>query len=129
MFLGDARKMPWHRFFKGMCMNELRHINMAGHAGEASAWWKEAVIYQVYPRSFKDSNGDGVGDLRGIISKLDYIASLGVDIVWINPVYASPDRDNGYDISDYRAIQPKMGTMEELELLIRRVHKKGIKRA
>jgi len=107
--------MPWHRFFNDEYMKER------------PTWWKEAVIYQVYPRSFKDSNGDGVGDLKGIISKLDHIASLGVDVVWINPVYASPDRDNGYDISDYRAIQPKMGTMEELDQLIRKVHKKGLK--
>jgi len=107
--------MPWHGFFKDMNMKER------------PAWWKKAVIYQVYPRSFKDSNGDGVGDLKGVISKLDHISSLGVDVVWINPVYASPDRDNGYDISDYRAIQPKMGTMEDLQLLIRRVHRKGMR--
>src|SRR5688500_15521826 len=67
-------------------------------------WWKEAVVYQIYPRSFKDSDGDGVGDLRGIISKLDYIKSLGVDAVWLNPIYSSPNDDNGYDISDYRNI-------------------------
>src|SRR5437868_3850457 len=94
MLLSDARKMPWHRFFKDICMNASRHTDTARHAGASGAWWKEAVIYQVYPRSFKDSNGDGVGDLRGIISKLDHIASLGIDVVWINPVYASPDRDN-----------------------------------
>ena len=67
-------------------------------------WWKEAVVYQIYPRSFKDSNGDGIGDLCGIISCLDYIKSLGVDVIWLNPIYASPNDDNGYDISDYRAI-------------------------
>lgn len=90
-------------------------------------WWRSAVIYQVYPRSFKDSNGDGIGDLAGIIEKLEYIASLGVDILWINPVYASPDRDNGYDISDFTSIQPQMGTMEDLERLIRKVHDKDMK--
>jgi oligo-1,6-glucosidase len=90
-------------------------------------WWRSAVIYQVYPRSFKDSDGDGVGDLKGIISRLDYIASLGVDIVWINPVYASPDIDNGYDISDFKAIQPRMGTMQDLEQLIKGVHDRGMK--
>lgn len=67
-------------------------------------WWKEAVVYQVYPRSFKDANGDGIGDLKGIISKLDYIKSLGVDVIWLNPIFASPNADNGYDISDYEAI-------------------------
>jgi oligo-1,6-glucosidase len=93
----------------------------------AQTWWRSAVIYQVYPRSFKDSNGDGIGDLAGIIEKLDYIASLGVDILWINPVYASPDRDNGYDISDFTSIQPQMGTMEDLERLIWEVHDKDMK--
>jgi len=89
---------------------------------ENKHWWKEAVIYQVYPRSFKDSDGDGIGDLAGIISELDYIVSLGVDTVWINPVYLSPGRDNGYDISDFRAIQPEYGTMEDLERLIDALH-------
>lgn len=67
-------------------------------------WWKEAVVYQIYPRSFKDSNGDGIGDLRGIIEKIDYLDQLGIDAVWLNPVYKSPNDDNGYDISDYKAI-------------------------
>src|SRR6266700_6069515 len=67
-------------------------------------WWKEAVVYQIYPRSFKDSDGDGIGDLKGIISKLDYIKKLGIDVVWLNPIYSSPNADNGYDISDYEAI-------------------------
>src|SRR4051812_39301645 len=75
-------------------------------------WWKEAVVYQIYPRSFKDSDGDGVGDLKGIISKLDYIQSLGVDVVWLNPIFASPNDDNGYDISDYQNIMKEFGTME-----------------
>ena len=74
-------------------------------------WWKESVIYQLYPRSFKDSNGDGIGDLQGIISKLDYIKSLGVTAVWLNPIYASPNDDNGYDISNYREIMKDFGTM------------------
>ena len=68
-------------------------------------WWKEAIVYQIYPRSFKDSDGDGVGDLKGIISQLDYLKSLGITAVWLNPIYASPNDDNGYDVSDYRAIQ------------------------
>lgn len=72
----------------------------------ASPWWKNAVLYQVYPRSFQDTNGDGIGDLEGICSRLDYLADLGIDIVWISPIYRSPQADNGYDISDYRDIDP-----------------------
>ncbi len=90
-------------------------------------WWSSAIVYQVYPRSFQDSNGDGVGDLPGILSRLDYIASLGADTLWINPVYRSPGRDNGYDISDFQAIQPEYGTMADLEALIRAVHQKNMR--
>jgi oligo-1,6-glucosidase len=93
----------------------------------ARKWWKEAVIYQIYPRSFKDSNGDGIGDLPGIFSEVDYIASLGIDLCWINPVYLSPGTDNGYDISDFRTIQPEYGTMQDLERLIARLHEKKIR--
>ena len=81
-------------------------------------WWKEGIVYQIYPRSFKDANGDGIGDLQGIISKLDYIASLGVDIIWLNPVYDSPNDDNGYDIRDYRKIMDDFGTMEDFDRLL-----------
>jgi oligo-1,6-glucosidase len=91
------------------------------------AWWKEAVVYQVYPRSFKDSDGDGVGDLKGIIAKLDYIKSLGVDVIWLNPVYASPNDDNGYDISDYQAIMKEFGTMEDFDALLKGMHDRGLK--
>jgi len=90
-------------------------------------WWKEAIVYQVYPRSFRDSNGDGIGDLRGIISKLDYLQSLGIDVVWINPVYASPNDDNGYDISDYCDIMKEFGTMKDFDEMLGGLHKKGIK--
>ena len=90
-------------------------------------WWKEAIVYQVYPRSFKDSNGDGVGDLRGVISKLDYIQSLGVDVVWINPIYSSPNDDNGYDISDYCDIGKEFGTMQDFNDLVEGLHKRKIK--
>lgn len=90
-------------------------------------WWKEAIVYQIYPRSFKDTDGDGVGDLRGIIEKLDYIQSLGVDAVWLNPFFKSPNTDNGYDVSDYRAIQPKFGTMEDFYELLKGLHKRDIK--
>ncbi|PUU94743.1 alpha-glucosidase [Halanaerobium sp.] len=90
-------------------------------------WWKEAVVYQIYPRSFKDSNGDGIGDLRGIIEKIDYLDELGVDAVWLNPVYQSPNDDNGYDISDYKAIMDEFGTMEDLEELMVLLHERDIK--
>lgn len=90
-------------------------------------WWKEAVVYQLYPRSFKDSDGDGVGDLKGIIEKLDYLKSLGIDAVWLNPIYASPNDDNGYDVSDYRAIMPEFGTMEDFDALLNGLHQRGIK--
>lgn len=90
-------------------------------------WWKEAVVYQIYPRSFKDSDGDGIGDLKGIISKLDYLESLGIDVIWLNPVYKSPNRDNGYDISDYRNIMSEFGTMEDFDVLLESLHKRNIK--
>jgi len=90
-------------------------------------WWKEAVVYQIYPRSFKDSNGDGVGDLKGITSKLDYLKDLGVDVIWLSPVYKSPNDDNGYDISDYQDISSEFGTMEDWEELLSEMHRRGIK--
>lgn len=90
-------------------------------------WWKEAVAYQIYPRSFKDSNDDGIGDIEGIISKLDYLKDLGIDIIWICPMYKSPNDDNGYDISDYKAIIDEFGTMEDFDKLLQKVHEKGMK--
>ncbi len=90
-------------------------------------WWKEAVVYQIYPRSFKDTNGDGVGDLRGIIEKLDYIKSLGVTAVWLNPIYESPNDDNGYDVSDYRNILKEFGTMADFDELTKGLHERNIK--
>ena len=90
-------------------------------------WWKSAVVYQIYPRSFADSNGDGTGDIPGILSHLDYLADLGVDVVWLSPVYTSPMDDNGYDISDYQGVDPLFGTLEDLDLLIAGLHKRGIK--
>jgi oligo-1,6-glucosidase len=92
-----------------------------------NAWWKEAVIYQIYPRSFKDSNGDGIGDLQGVISKLDYIKSLGVDAVWLNPIFTSPNDDNGYDISDYRNIMTDFGAMSDFDELLKQMHQKDLK--
>ena len=90
-------------------------------------WWKEAVVYQIYPRSFQDSNGDGVGDLKGLISRLDYVKSLGVDVVWLNPIFASPNDDNGYDISDYQEIMKEFGTMADFDELVKQMHARGLK--
>ena len=90
-------------------------------------WWKESVVYQIYPRSYKDSNDDGIGDLPGIIEKLDYIKSLGIDVIWLSPVYQSPNDDNGYDISDYRAIMDEFGTMDDFDRLLDAVHERGLK--
>lgn len=91
------------------------------------SWWKEAVVYQIYPRSFYDTNGDGIGDLNGIIQKLDYIKDLGVDVLWLCPVYKSPNDDNGYDISDYRNIMDELGTMKDFEELLLKSHLRGLK--
>ena len=90
-------------------------------------WWKEAVGYQIYPRSFKDSNNDGIGDIIGIISKLDYLKELGIDVIWVCPMYKSPNDDNGYDISDYQDIMDDFGNMEDFDLLLDEVHKRGMK--
>ncbi len=90
-------------------------------------WWKEAVIYQIYPRSFMDSNGDGIGDLQGIVSRLDYLKYLGIDVIWLSPVYQSPNDDNGYDISDYQAIMDEFGTMEDFDELLAKAHDRGIR--
>ena len=90
-------------------------------------WWKNAVVYQIYPRSFCDSNGDGIGDLNGITSKLDYLKKLGVDVLWLSPIYQSPGDDNGYDISDYRAINPEFGTMEDFDRMLSEAHARGIR--
>lgn len=114
----------------------LLHL-LNAHAGETALhapkgkmkpkWWKEAVFYQIYPRSFCDSNGDGIGDLPGIISKLDYLEELGVDALWLSPVYDSPNDDNGYDIRDYDKIMREFGTMEDFDLLLSEVHKRGMR--
>ncbi|NLC25263.1 MAG: alpha-glucosidase [Fastidiosipila sp.] len=97
------------------------------HPDPSQSWWKEAVFYQIYPRSFADSNADGIGDINGIRSKLDYLQSLGVDALWLSPIYDSPNDDNGYDIRDYKAIMDEMGTMEDFDLLLEEVHKRGMR--
>ncbi|MDU4884961.1 alpha-glucosidase [uncultured Clostridium sp.] len=90
-------------------------------------WWHSSVVYQIYPRSFKDSNGDGIGDIKGIIEKLDYLKELGIDVIWLSPVYKSPNDDNGYDISDYYDIMDEFGTMEDMDNLLEEANKRGIK--
>lgn len=91
------------------------------------AWWKEAVVYQIYPRSFMDSNGDGIGDIDGITQRLEYLQELGIDVIWLSPVYQSPNDDNGYDISDYQAIMEEFGTMEDFDHMLAKAHELGIK--
>ena len=91
------------------------------------AWWKETIVYQIYPRSFKDSNDDGIGDLNGITEKLDYLHGQGIETLWLNPIFASPNADNGYDISDYRQIMPDFGTMEDFDRLLKETHARGMR--
>jgi oligo-1,6-glucosidase len=116
--------------FFAACNNSNQSI-MSSTATDTSGldrkWWKEAVVYQIYPRSFKDNDGDGVGDLKGIISKLDYIKSLGIDVIWLNPIYSSPNGDNGYDISDYRNIMQQFGTMDDFNALLKGMHQRQLK--
>lgn len=96
-------------------------------SSEQRLWWRDGVIYQIYPRSFADSNGDGIGDLNGIVDHLDYLEELGVDAIWLSPIYPSPDVDFGYDVADYKAIDPKFGTMDDFDRLTREAHRRGIR--
>ncbi len=119
-------------FVLTLIFNSCKQGENKGQSAEISdikdkKWWKEAVVYQIYPRSFKDSNGDGVGDLNGITSELDYIKSLGINTVWLNPVYSSPNTDNGYDVSDYRNIMKEFGTMDDFDKMLKGMHQRGIK--
>ncbi len=114
--------------FAFSCSDKSKQTPLENDQEQASkTWWKEGVVYQIYPRSYNDSDGDGIGDLKGITEKLDYIKSLGVDMVWLNPIYASPNDDNGYDISDYRAIMKEFGTMEDFDALLKGMHDRNIK--
>ncbi len=108
-------------------INSEKDVPVAGREPITEKWWKEAVIYQIYPRSFYDTNGDGIGDLRGIIEKLDYLADLGVTAIWMSPIYDSPNDDNGYDIRDYHKIMQEFGTMEDFDELLEKTHAKGMK--
>ena len=96
-------------------------------AGNRLAWWKDGTFYQIWPASYKDANGDGIGDIGGIISTLDYLKDLGVDTVWVSPMYKSPQKDMGYDISDYKDIDPQYGTIQDAEDLIKEVHERGMR--
>jgi alpha-glucosidase len=98
-----------------------------GEMQSALPWWREGVIYQIYPRSFADANGDGLGDLPGLISRLDYLGHLGVDAVWLSPIYPSPDADFGYDVADHCAVDPRFGTLSDFDLLVREAHRLGIR--
>ena len=89
-------------------------------------WWKESVVYQIWPRSFADGDADGIGDLAGITSRLDYLAALGVDVLWLSPIYPSPQDDAGYDISDYQDIDPTFGSLEQFDALLAAIHERGI---
>ena len=90
-------------------------------------WWQTGVIYQIYPRSFQDSNGDGIGDLNGIVSRLDHLVTLGIDAVWLSPIFSSPMKDFGYDVSDFRAVDPIFGTLDDFDRLLAAVHARGMK--
>ena len=102
-------------------------MNDQGKKMVKTQWWKEAVAYQIYPRSFMDSNGDGIGDLNGITARLDYLKALGIDVIWICPMYKSPNDDNGYDIADYHAIMEEFGTMADFDRLLDAVHSRGMR--
>lgn len=108
-------------------LNREKDVPITNHGKIKKAWWKEAVFYQIYPRSFKDSNGDGIGDLKGIIEKLDYLKDLGVNALWLSPIYDSPNDDNGYDIRDYQKIMEEFGSMEDFDTLITRMHELDMK--
>lgn len=108
-------------------LNSEKDVPLTGAGSISHKWWKEAVFYQIYPRSFCDSNQDGVGDLKGITGKLDYLKELGVDVLWLSPIYKSPNCDNGYDISDYQDIMDDFGTMEDFDEMLEEAHKRGLK--
>ena len=116
-------------FFEALLhlVNSEKDIPIVSKGTITKKWWKEAVFYQIYPRSFYDTNGDGIGDLPGIIEKLDYLKELGVDALWLSPIYDSPNDDNGYDIRDYRKIMNEFGTMEDFDKLLSEIHKRDMR--
>lgn len=124
-----TKKVLGKEFFEAVLqlVNTESNVPADGRGAVTKKWWKEAVFYQIYPRSFYDTNGDGIGDLRGIIEKLDYLKELGVDALWLSPIYDSPNDDNGYDIRDYHKIMEEFGTMEDFDELLEKVHAKGMR--
>lgn len=108
-------------------INREKDVPFVSRGPITKKWWKEAVFYQIYPRSFYDTNGDGIGDIPGIIEKLDYLKELGVDALWLSPIYDSPNDDNGYDIRDYYKIMEEFGTMEDFDKLLTEVHKRDMR--
>jgi oligo-1,6-glucosidase len=124
-----ARRRRAHTELEPDEIRERLHQRLAeaGAAPVAEPWWKTAVVYQIYPRSFADSNGDGMGDLQGIASRLDHLEALGVDVIWLSPVYPSPQDDNGYDIAEYQDIEPMFGTLADFDALLTAVHERGMK--
>ena len=126
---GMTKKMLGSDFFDAVLklVNTEPDVPVASKGAITPKWWKEAVFYQIYPRSFYDTNGDGIGDLRGIIEKLDYLKELGVDALWLSPIYDSPNDDNGYDIRDYHKIMEEFGTMEDFDELLEKIHAKGMR--
>lgn len=124
-----TRRMLGKDFFEALLhlVNSEKDVPFVSSGEITRKWWKEAVFYQIYPRSFFDTNGDGIGDLRGIIEKLDYLKELGIDALWLSPIYDSPNDDNGYDIRDYYKIMEEFGTMEDFDELLNEVHKRGMR--
>ncbi len=124
-----TKKLLGQEFFTTLLtlLNSEADIPVMKQGDVTRAWWKEAVFYQIYPRSFQDSDGDGIGDINGIISRLDYLKELGVDAIWLSPIYDSPNDDNGYDIRDYYAILQEFGTMEDFDRLLQEVHNRGMR--
>ena len=120
------REYKERRGYSGRIRKSAREISRQSMENK-NKWWKNAVVYQIYPKSFQDSDGDGIGDIPGIISRLDYLKKLGIDAIWLSPVYRSPQDDNGYDISDYQDIEPMFGAMEDMEQLFVEAKKRGIR--
>ena len=114
-------------FSLALCALAPVHAVQAQNSSAPGPWWKHAVLYEIYPRSFQDSNGDGIGDLNGITSRLDYLNDLGVDAIWISPMYPSPQVDFGYDISNYESVDPQYGTLADMDRLIAEARKRSIR--
>ena len=117
----------WALITRAESMPGVPPDSSSGQLSDDEPWWKFAVVYQIYPRSFADSNGDGIGDLAGMADRLDYLADLGVDVLWLSPIYPSPQDDAGYDISDYQDVDPTFGSLEDFDALLAAVHARGMR--